>query len=698
MHTKTIFSFLFFFGITLFCHAQELIRKVPADANILITVNNKAVFKHLDIEDVNNTLAQLGFFEKAFYNLGANVSKLQDIGVDFNSKAYFFGETTDSIQYLGGLIPLSDSKLWESNISAKDEIVVINGLKTVYSSDSTLRVSWDSHTVYLLGGLPVDNFFEHEHVKELYHLPDNPYSYNYYDYNDDHDYDVLEGEVVDEWTAYDFDKEDVLTDSIDYVDWWGDDDIVGAEVDSVDVDTVDFEDEWEDLEIAMDAAVDPDSYEVWWDGNDDYALVDSVLSRDEYSDDYYTEYSTYARQRDSVINTLIHSWVNTRIEDIITGRVVGTTSKTGFERMSDNTIAGIKIQRIDAFYHAFFPVDILTAVGMGSTTGLQNLNYGIEEITAELVVDRNKLIAKSDVLLDNEMARYYKAIYNKKINRKFLRFLDEETLGFMALNVDTEAYIKYLPMIMERYYGPLAGKYSDYLSLGTLLFDVLVDEKAVSKVFKGDNLLMLNGVTKVEVNYTDYEYDEDFNYIEIERTKSETIPHFVWMFSSDDMRLFTKSLAVAVREGAASDLGGIYALEKNNQRNPITLYLLMKDGIVFLGNDLEQLESIRDNGISGKGHRPYTNMARKNSFAMLFNTKKLPEILVDLEIPLSRSIEATIAEMSQYGDFYIQSSGIKRNRMSGEMGVEVPNTKGNALAFLFGIIERWANDPYRSRY
>lgn len=680
MTTKKLLPFLLFFGTVLLGHAQDLVRKIPADANFLITVNNRAVFKHLDIEDVNQTFTRLGLFDKVF-KADADVSKLQDLGVDFSSKAYFFGETTDSVQYIGGLIPLSDVSLFESVLSQKDRVELVNGLKSIYSADRTFRVSWDKHTLYLLGGISVSYFFDREEVKDRYQLPDSPYnSYesSYYD-----DYSIM-GEPADEWTVeedwYNYDEEamEVLHDSI-----------------LTHVDTLDWDDSWAyELDIAEDAAMRTDTimdsidYDDWW---DDYSMVDSVLSRDEYSDDYYTKYREYTQQRDSVINTLVHAWVDERLNSIIEGDIVSYTVHKSAHRMSDNTIADIKVRNIATIYSAYYPIDILTAIGMGSTSDLPAFDYGIEDMAAQLVVDRNKLIMKADMGLDKEMARYYKDIYSKKINRKFLSFLDEETLGFVSFNIDTEAYLKHIPKILERYYGPLAGQYSDYISLGVTLFDVLIDEKAVAKVFKGDNLFVLNGVTQVEVNYTDYEYDNDFNYAPVEKTKMETIPHFVWVFSSDDTRLFTNMIAVTLREGGVVDMDGIYAL-KQSYHSPFQLYVLIKDGMVFLGNDLDQLSSIKDNRVSGKGYRPYANMARKNNFSMLFNTKRLPELIQDLEIPLSRSMEVTVQEMSQYGDFYILSSGIKKNRVHGEMGIEVPNNKGNALAFLFGILDRWSMD------
>lgn len=73
------------------------------------------------------------------------------------------------------------------------------------------------------------------------------------------------------------------------------------------------------------------------------------------------------------------------------------------------------------------------------------------------------------------MASYYKEIYNKKLNPKFYPFLDKDVLGFFSFNVNTEAYLKNLPKIMESYYGSFMPRYSNMISLGAMLFDIALD-------------------------------------------------------------------------------------------------------------------------------------------------------------------------------------------------------------------------------
>src|SRR5690606_39440155 len=109
------------------------------------------------------------------------------------------------------------------------------------------------------------------------------------------------------------------------------------------------------------------------------------------------------------------------------------------------------------------------------------------------------------------------------------------------------------------------NRYSEIVDVFATSFAILLDEKAIAKVFKGDNLIVLNGVTNKEITYTDYEYDEDYNYTEVERTKTEAVPDFLWMFSSDDVSIFEKIVKIGLREEGLIDHDGIYEFKVSSR-------------------------------------------------------------------------------------------------------------------------------------
>lgn len=655
LHKFAALIFGLFMTITL--NAQDLIQKVPHDAKVVITFNNKAVFDHLNIGDLNQTLARLGFFDKINGDNNLGASKIEELGVDLKAKAYAFVRSTDSIQYLGALIPLANRSQFEAMIPKHKKIEMINALPTIYSTDRTLRMSWDQNTVYILGGLAMDYYFKKEEVINRYGLIANTY-----DYYDDAVYaeEVLADSADTEWEAYDFDSlaEEAAADTATAA-------IAAAE-----------EEEYELVGPPILTNGDTIDY-------DEYAIVDSILGQDEYADDYYTRYDSIVRHNDSVKTELTKQWVNSEMELILTGHYKSFDAKR-LPKLDANTIAHIHANDVFSYYKYLYPEDFVSEV-----FGVRpKFDYGIDGVDASVVVQGNRLKLVGSATLDKEMATYYKEIYNKKVNPKFYPFLDKDVLGFFSFNVNTEAYIHNLPKIMEKYYGSFMPRYSNFISLGATLFDIVLDQKAIAKVIKGDNLFVLNGVTKVDVTYTDYEYDDDYNYTEVEKTKTETIPQFLWMFSSDDTRIFEKIIQIGIQENELLDLDGIYQVKQSNNSG-ITVYLLIRQGIVFIGNDLAKMESIKSNRVLGKGYAPYVAMVKKNNLSLLFNTKRIPVLLEELDIPVERSIEETVADLQQYGDFYMTSAGVKGNRVSGEIGVDFPNKKGNALAFLFDVIDRW---------
>lgn len=627
-------SFFMIFGV----HAQDLIRKVPAESNLLVTVNNRAVFKHLSVDDVNGLLTRLNVFG-ALSKSEEGAKQLEDLGIDFNNKAYFYWQVTDSIQYFGGLIPLADVGLFENIVNKGNVHEIVDGLNTIYSQDRTFRLSWDRNSAYLLLGIPTKEYFKRIDVRERYDLPEDPYSDSYLDF-----------------PAY-------------------------APADS------------EEVEVSLDemeAPISPSDTADVLSWEDEYRGVDSVLSQDGYQDDYYTQYSVYQTAIDSALNVLAAAWVDDMSTNIVSGRVKGFSSNKGFKKLSDNVILDLRVRHLDAVFSSIYPADVLKIMGLGYTGKFQ-IDHGIEEMSGQFIVDGNKLVFQGEASLDREMTKFYKEIYGKKVNSKFLRYLDRDAVGFMSFNVHTEAYLKHLPRIIDRYYGNLGIRDNDYVGFGTLLFDVLFDEKAISKVFKGDNLLVVDGFEDVEVTYMDYEYDENFEYRTVEKTKRESVPDFLWMFSSDDVRLFEKLLDIGLRKEEVKDLGGVYELKKGN-RAVIQLYLLMKDGIVFLGNDLDKLQSIHANRYRGRGYRPYVDMARKNSFSLYFNTSRFKEFIDQLDLPMGQSTRRAIEDMEYYGDFYALSPGVKKKKLTGQIGVQFPTEKGNALSFLLSLIEAWGAD------
>jgi len=113
---------------------------------------------------------------------------------------------------------------------------------------------------------------------------------------------------------------------------------------------------------------------------------------------------------------------------------------------------------------------------------------------------------------------------------------------------------------------------------------------------------------------------------------------------------------------------------------------------VFMGNDLTKLQAIKDGSFRATGDKDFINLAKKNPVVALFNTPKLPAMLTDLDIPVHRSMQKSVDELSKYGNIYMVGSKVKGNSMQGELAIEFPEGQKNALSFLVNLIENWTLD------
>ncbi|GGH17146.1 hypothetical protein FAZ19_12760 [Sphingobacterium alkalisoli] len=685
MNTKLFFATLFFLISLSHVNAQNHYKKLPADINFLATFDTKNLFQLVDAKDVNATLNKLDFFKKLSDSLSQEVHQIEDLGINLASKSYVFTRLTDSVTFIGALIPLVDARRFQAFIPTHKKIHVVDGLQTIYSVDRSIRVSWDENTAYVMTGVIKDNYLDREDVKTRFGLTANPYN-SYYGT------DAMMAESVDaaEDATYEYDYADTLVASVEdtAVDIVIDSDENDMVIDS----TVVMVD---DMDYVTDTVTEImiDSYEDY-DTITDNSVLDSIGysiyedQEDSYQDETNTAYYQWLAQTDSIKGSILGGWINTEMSNIISGTYKSFTAPKGFTKKSNKgTVAHYWVRSVDELYQNFMPTGIIEqAFGIGS---LSKLKYGYEQANLSLDVDENKMKLHGTLGLDRETARIFKKIYGRKLNSKMYKYVDKDALGFLSFSVNSEAYLKYIPQYIQKYYGGFMPKYQEAFSIGATLFDIVVDEKAVGKVFKGDNLFVLNGVTMQEITYTDYEYDEDYNYKQIEKTKMDEIPQLLWMFSSDDMRLFEQLLALGVRQEEVVQEDGIYKIGKLS-RQFSNFYVLMKDGIVFLGNDENQIKGIKNNTYSANIDRASKKVMRKNRFAALFRLNKVPALMEDLEVPMSKDFDNLRADLAQYGDFYMTSPGMKGNSFQGELGIEFPNKGENALYFLMDLLERMA--------
>lgn len=644
--------------------AQDLATRIPHDAFAVASINGDHFFELMDVADFNTSALGRKLLDAIGNDSNLSLSSIEDLGIDIHAATYYYAYQTDSIWYNIFLLPLKDAGLFARRLAPGKEIVAERDSYRLATDSASQGVSirWNDRLAVIGVGSLVDGFFEEEEVMARYGITQPNYSDTYaYGEADDR----IPGVPYDEWGTSDWEPDTA---------YWEPDPGVAADA-AADLDSL-----WEESLQDTTDAYNWDDDSVW----DSYDDDDSSWDTYDYDDSGYWEtYETNRRQKDSLNTEWVFGYVTQVFSEAPAQHIL--TNPSYRKSRESGTLAAVWIPDLGLMYDQF----ILAALGHRN---LLTSPIGLGSLQAGVYADKEGMKLKTSLEVSGDLARSYDRIYNRKINRKFQRYLDSEnTLGFFAYSINTQAYLEEFPKILSNLYMSSAGPNADEVAIGTEILSLLLDEAAIAKTVKGDGLFVLNGVTQHETAYTSYDYDEDYNLIEVEKTKTETIPDFLLMFSSDNPDLYQRLMTYAVHKGAGTFDSGVYTL--SNRRLPISLFVTHKNGIIFLGTARAQLEAIAANRFAGNANRLHRKLLRKNQVSGYLNARRALERVPPAELAALEEHFQIRQLFGHLGNFYFQSGRMKRNTISGEFVAQTPDDFNNALHYMMGVVG-YAMDMY----
>ncbi|WP_406825922.1 hypothetical protein [Pedobacter sp. KACC 23697] len=671
---KILFSFslLLLFNLA---KAQDLVKKIPADAFTVATIKGDNVFKLMFVKDFNESFLGKKLLTETSKSLDKNFTSIEDFGINVEKTMYYFNQLSDSIIYNCFLIPIKDAKKFESLIENKEKKFTQQGnIRTMVMPDSTSIIKWDNNMLYFVTGSISSSFFADSAKSARYGIKDIRFMHD----------------------------DAMVTDSVAV-------DSTYATTDEPMVETVDATPIVEKVKAEKKPVVKKNARkpvrtkktgkkkttkkakkiaENDTDFDQPVALatdtVSDMATAPGMIDKQYDTYQQERAEQDAKKKRLALVWMTAQADQIFNGTDKSIESNKSYTASLDNkAIAELWVSSLQDAYNAISP-------NFG-TYGKAGLMKGYRSLNAKLFMDNKSFRISTGLELSQEQADSYKKILNRKLNKKFLKYVNsEKALGFMSYSIDTKAYLEEFPKLLKQTYGSFMGaKMDEEMDLAADLISLLLDEEAVSKVIKGDALFVINGLNTKEITYTSYEYDDDYKQKEVTKTKNETLPDFLFMFSSEDTRLINKLIKYGVNKNFVSAEGTIYKIME--KKSPIDIYFQIKDGIVFFGNSLTEMQGIQNNQYSGnKLSKMHKQLLSRNNFSFLFNAQNLVGKVPASEIGGEETAKKFNSTLEKMGNIYMKSNPIKGNVVSADISAEIPNGHENALKYLFSLIENAA--------
>lgn len=643
------------------CHAnaQDLAYKIPKDATVVASLKGEKLIELMSIPEFNQSFLAKKMLQEAKRKDGAgNYNSVEDFGIKLNSTVYYYLQQTDSISYNCILFSIADANKFEQkfNSSRRENITHNGNTRTLHQGNGKSMLIWNNETACLVFGNLNNNNLEDDSVRaQRYGL--KKVSYSDYYYGD---------AAVDTVVAADY------TETVE----------MPADMDATDTVAID---------VAMPAveavAATPLEDSVYEEKPAPPIPEDNMLV-EAPAENYRVdgEYGAAQEEQRKIRDKLTTEWVTLAATETFnkTAHANSILDNADYlHSLDDDATATFYLANVQGIYNSILPYYL----GRGH---FGNAMQGYGSINGKLFLNQEQIRITTEMQVDEEKAASYKRMINHKPNKKFAKYVNsDKMIGFMSYSFDTEEYLKELPRLMDQTYGRFLGLYQDEIGIGAELFSLLLDEKAVAKVIKGDALLLLTDVGPKEYTYTTYDYDEDYQRTDVKKTKTETLPEFLFMMSSDDTKLLERVLHYGIKKEKIVLKNGIYTLDNKVTRgNPFSLHILIKDGIIFCGTSYRDIQQISTDNFQGNISKEQKNLLLKNNAALYFNPKNMVGKITEKEFGNYQKLRDFNTLLGGTGQMYGKTTGIKKNRISGEMVAEVPAGKGNGLKYFLSLIDQ----------
>jgi len=307
---------------------------------------------------------------------------------------------------------------------------------------------------------------------------------------------------------------------------------------------------------------------------------------------------------------------------------------------------------------------------------------------------KDKVHAESLTYSPSEnLKKQMKALYGQKQKKSISGFINPDNLGYVSFSFNTETAIHSYYDQIKKYlsYYEYSRGYSDIINLYIDLMEIVIDEKGIADLFPGNYLMVLHGLSTRQVKYTDYEYDDNFEYKTIQKTKNQLSPDFSFVMDTRREDFMRKALDVPLKYAEKNN----YDYQKHDDYYELkfpdgesvysSLYFMVSGGRLVVTSNRDVIDKVM-RGIPFNAGKEVANRIRDNVFAAHIN---LAGIMDEMKLQVSeesdKKIITYLSENLKSADAF---TGYKKGELKGTLDVQMSNNFENSLMGIFEMIEK----------
>lgn len=311
---------------------------------------------------------------------------------------------------------------------------------------------------------------------------------------------------------------------------------------------------------------------------------------------------------------------------------------------------------------------------------MYNSNYSYN-----LYFDKDKVRLVNNYQHKNaDIQKNISAIYKGKKNKKLLELINEKSVGYYAMNVNGA---KCFDMMYNLLQNSGENEYKKEMELIMETMKIVLDEEAITKIAPGNGIFVLNELKSKTVEYTDYEYDADFNEKEVKKTKDIAVPNFTFAFATENEGYWNRIFDVMTTNKKLakrfSKKGNLYTFKEEKNGGYIDqLFFTVKDGVVYLMSSADNILPVNQSDIS----RKWAKDSAKYPLSGRLDIQKLLTGL-DKEFKSPKERKALDAIRKNVGEMYYKTE-VKGESIQTEMNYNIKDSSENSLMYFFDVFDQ----------
>lgn len=283
-----------------------------------------------------------------------------------------------------------------------------------------------------------------------------------------------------------------------------------------------------------------------------------------------------------------------------------------------------------------------------------------------------------------EIQKNISSIYKGKKNKKLLDLINEKSVGYYAMNVNGGKTFDLMYSLLK---DSGESEYKKEMELIMETMKIVLDEEAIAKVAPGNGIFVLNELKSKTVEYTDYEYDDDYNEKEVKKTKEVAVPNFTFAFATENegywKRIFNLLTTNKKLAKKFSKKGEFYSFKEEKESGYFDqLYFTVKDGIVYVMSATENILPSAQSDISRK-------WAKDSSRYPLSGRLDLQKLLIGLDKEFKSPSERKTLDAirKNVGELYYKTEA-KGESIQTEMNYIIKGSSENSLMYFFDLFDQ----------